>query len=332
MAASPKEQRSPRILMTTLLLTRHLTREDHGPEGNLVLYGSSSSQITEEAEYVQKFSQLSGNPAQSQSRDWSHSPVVRTLKETEEQLLVVSKENQVLRIKLEALREAGVQVLRSSSQKLYENYQTGSEELKKNHEHEKQQIQVYNLHQEEKLQESRENTNLLAESLQEKCSCIQEMENRLQRMEEEKKTLLERKKSFEERLQQMMAREGDGKRYLDLQRQISTLQEQISHLQHLIQMQHHGLRGIIQEAEELKNKLKSQDERIENLTEKLTTLEIQAQEARELKESLDVCLLPLAEGFILSKTTCSLFATAKQPSACGREAMEQEATWKQGKN
>ncbi|XP_030323568.1 coiled-coil domain-containing protein 68 [Calypte anna] len=280
MAAVPKEQRTPRIVVTTLLLTKQLTREDHGPEGNFVLYGSSSSQITEEAEYVQKLPQLSG----SQSRDWSHSPVVRTLKETEEQLLLVSKENQVLRIKLEALREAGAQVLRSSSQKLAENYQTKSEGLKKSHEHEKQQIQVFRLQQEKKLQESRETTNHLAESLQEKSSCIQEMEDRLQRMQEEKKTLLERKKSFEERLQQMMAREEDGRGCLDLQGQIATLQEQISHLQHLIQRQHHGLRGIIQEAEVLKNKLKSQDARIEKLTEKLSTLETQNQ---ELKEQLE---------------------------------------------
>ncbi|XP_071586896.1 coiled-coil domain-containing protein 68-like, partial [Heliangelus exortis] len=281
MAAVPKEQRNPRIVVTTLVLSRHLRREEHGPGGRLVLYGSSSSHITEEAEYLQKqLPQLSG----SQSRGWSHSPVVRTLKETEEQLLLVSKENQVLRIKLEALREAGAQVLRSSSQKLSENYQTKSEELKKSHEQEKQQIQAFRLQQEKKLQESRETTNHLAESLQEKCSSIQEMENRLQRMQEEKKTLLERKKSLEERLQQMMARE-DGKRCLDLQGQISSLQEQISHLQHLIQRQHHSLRGIIQEAEVLKNKLKSQDARIEKLTEKLSTLETQNQ---ELKEQLEL--------------------------------------------
>jgi len=40
--------------MTTLLLTEQITREDRGSEGNYVLYGSSCSQITEEAEYVKK--------------------------------------------------------------------------------------------------------------------------------------------------------------------------------------------------------------------------------------------------------------------------------------
>lgn len=40
--------------MTTLLLTEQITQEDRGSEGNYVLYGSSCSQITEEAEYVKK--------------------------------------------------------------------------------------------------------------------------------------------------------------------------------------------------------------------------------------------------------------------------------------
>ncbi|XP_037228411.1 coiled-coil domain-containing protein 68-like [Falco rusticolus] len=131
--------------MTTLLLTEQVTQEDHGLEGNYVLYGSSCAQITEEAEYVKKeLPQVSGNKVESKSHgwSWSRSPVVTTMKETEEQLLLVSRENQLLKIKLEAMREAGVQALSSASQKLFENYQTLSEELKKSHENEKNQIQV----------------------------------------------------------------------------------------------------------------------------------------------------------------------------------------------
>ncbi|XP_063177363.1 coiled-coil domain-containing protein 68 isoform X1 [Chroicocephalus ridibundus] len=285
MSAPSKEQRNARIVMTTLLLTEQITREDRGSEGNYVLYGSSCSQITEEAEYVKKqHPQASGSRAESKSSGWSCSPVARTMKETEEQLLLVSRENQVLKIKLEATREAGIQALRSASQKLYENYQTRSGELKKSQENEKQQIQAYNLQQEEKLRQSSEDANRLAEGLREKCTRIEEMEKRVQRMEEEKKTLMEKKMSFEKMLQQMMSRNEDGKRCLDLQRQISTLQEQISHLQRVIQAQHHSLRGIIQEAEELNNELRSQDKKIENLTEKLTTLEAQNKELKDRVE------------------------------------------------
>ncbi|XP_014795249.1 PREDICTED: coiled-coil domain-containing protein 68 isoform X4 [Calidris pugnax] len=226
--------------------------------------------------------QVSGNREEAES--WSRSPVATTMKETEEQLLVVSRENQVLKIKLEATREAGVQALRSASQKLYESYQARSEELKKSQESEKKQIQAYNLQQEEKLRQSSEDANHLAEGIREKCTRITEMEQRLQRMEEEKKTLMEKKMSFEKMLQQMMSRNEDGKRCLDLQRKISTLQEQICHLQGVIQAQHQGLRGVIQEAEELNNKLRSQDEKIENLTEKLTVLEAQNKELKDRVE------------------------------------------------
>ncbi|KAM6363539.1 coiled-coil domain-containing protein 68 isoform 2-T2 [Pluvialis apricaria] len=285
MSAPSGEQRKARIVMTTLLLTEQITQEDRGSEGNYVLYGSSCSQITEEAEYVKKPPQVSGSKAESRSGGWSCSPVATTMKETEEQLLVVSRENQVLKIKLEATREAGVQALRSASQRLYENYQTRSEERKKSHENEKQQIQAYNLQQEEKLQQSSENAGRLAEGIREKCTRIAEMEKRVQRMEEEKKTLIEKKTSLEKMLQQMMSRNEDGKRCLDLQRQISTLQEQINHLQRVIQVQHRSLRGVIQEAEELNNELRSQDKKIEDLTEKLTALEAQNKELKDRVES-----------------------------------------------
>ncbi|KAM6036717.1 coiled-coil domain-containing protein 68 isoform 2-T2 [Theristicus caerulescens] len=284
MAGPGGEQRNARIVMTTLLLTEQITQEDRGSEGNYVLYGSSCAQITEEAEYVKKLPQVSGNKAESQKSGWSCSPVARTVKETEEQLLLVSRENQVLKIKLEATREAGVQALRSASQKLHENYQTRSEELKKSHENEKKQIQAHNLQQEEKLQQSSENASRLAESIRDKCTRIAEMEKRVQRMEEEKKTLIEKKMSLEKMLQQMMSRNEDSKRCLDLQRQIFTLREQICHLQRVIQAQHRGLRGVIQEAEELKKELRSQDKKIENLTEKLTALEVRNKELKDRVE------------------------------------------------
>ncbi|KAK2094329.1 Coiled-coil domain-containing protein 68, partial [Saguinus oedipus] len=57
--------------------------------------------------------------------------------------------------------------------------------------------------------------------------------------------------------------------------EISILQEQISHLQFVIHSQHQNLRSVIQEMEGLKNNLKEQDKRIENLKEKVNVLEAQ---------------------------------------------------------
>ncbi|KAM6037464.1 coiled-coil domain-containing protein 68 [Chlamydotis macqueenii] len=281
------EQRNARIVMTTLLLTEQVTREERGSEGNYVLYGSSCAEITEEAEYVKKQPpQASGDKAEPKSSGWrwSRGPVAMAMKETEERLLLVSRENQVLKIKLEATREAGVQALRSASQKLYGNYQTRSEELKKSHEKEKQQIQASNLQEEEKLRQISQNASRLAEGIGEKRSRVAELEKRVQRMEEEKKTLIEKKTAFEKTLQEMTSRNEDSRRCLDLQKRISTLQEQICHLQRVIRAQHHGLRGVIQEAEELKKELRSQDEKIENLTEKLSALEAQNKELKDRVE------------------------------------------------
>ncbi|XP_065513533.1 coiled-coil domain-containing protein 68 [Caloenas nicobarica] len=278
------EPRPARIVMTTLLLTERISRQDRGAEGEFVLYGSSCAQLTQEADYVQKVPQVPGDEPELPRSCWNRSPVATTLKETEEQLLLVSRENQVLKIKLEATREAGVQALRSASQKLYENYQARSEDLKKSHEDEKQQIQTRNLRHEAKLQQSSENSARLAQSVREKCTRIAEMETRVQRMQEEKQTLIEKKTSFEKTLQQMVSRNEDSKRCRDVEQQIVTLREQICHLQRLIQAQQHGLRAVIQEAEELNNELKSQDKKIEDLTKKLTALEAQNKELKDRVE------------------------------------------------
>lgn len=62
--------------------------------------------------------------------------------------------------------------------------------------------------------------------------------------------------------------------------EISTLQEQISHLQFVIHSQHQNLRSVIQEMEGLKNNVKEQDKRIENLKEKINILEAQNKELK----------------------------------------------------
>uniref|UniRef100_A0A8B9TIK9 Coiled-coil domain containing 68 n=1 Tax=Anas platyrhynchos TaxID=8839 RepID=A0A8B9TIK9_ANAPL len=243
-------QRNARIVTTTLLLTEEVMREDRGSEGSYVLYGSSCAELTEEAEYVKKQHPLvPGRSAEPRSSGWSSScsPVAAKMRETEQQLLLVSRENQLLRIKLEATREAGVQALRAASQKLYESYQARSEELCKTQEKEKQQIQARSREQEGKLQQQEEKATQLAGAVEERCACIAAMEQRVRRMEEEKKTLMEKKTSYEKMLLQMMSRNEDSKRCLAVQQDIATLREQIGHLQRLIGAQHQSLRRVIQE-------------------------------------------------------------------------------------
>ncbi|XP_027673552.2 coiled-coil domain-containing protein 68 isoform X2 [Chelonia mydas] len=265
---------------TTVRLTEHVTRDDQGMEGNYVLYGSSSAQITEETEYIKKQPfRVSRNEleAEKDTLNSSYNLTMEKLKETDQQLLLVNRENEILKIKLDATREAGAQSLRRASKSLYENYYSRSEELKKKHEDDKLLMQASKLEQEQKLKQNLENVNCVTERLEEKYSQITDMEKLVQRMEEEKKTLIAKKQSFEEKL---LSNSEDSKSCRDLQVEIFTLQEQISHLQHVIQTQHQSLRSVIEEIEELNIGLQNQDKEIKTMKEKINMLETQNKELK----------------------------------------------------
>ncbi|XP_073199680.1 coiled-coil domain-containing protein 68 isoform X2 [Lepidochelys kempii] len=267
-------------MSATVRLTEHVTRDDQGMEGNYVLYGSSSVQITDETEYIKKQPfRVPRNEleAEKDMLNSSYNLTMEKLKETDQQLLLVNRENEILKIKLDATREAGAQSLRHASKSLYENYYSRSEELKKKHEDDKLLMQASKLEQEQKLKQNLENVNCVTERLEEKYSQITDLEKLVQRMEEEKKTLIEKKQSFEEKL---LSNSEDTKSCRDLQVEIFTVQEQISHLQHVIQTQHQSLRSVIEEIEELNIGLQNQDKKIKTMKEKINMLEAQNKELK----------------------------------------------------
>uniref|UniRef100_A0A8C8SFJ8 Coiled-coil domain containing 68 n=1 Tax=Pelusios castaneus TaxID=367368 RepID=A0A8C8SFJ8_9SAUR len=280
-------------MATTLRLTDHATKEARGMEGSCVLYGPSYDKITEETEYIKKIRstlskiqnqppfQVPGNEleAEKDMLNYSCNLTMGKMKEIEQQLLLVKQENEILKIKLDATREAGAQSLKHASQSLSENYYRRSEELKRRHEDDKQLMQTCKLEQEQKFNENLENVNCGTERLEQKYSQIADMEKLVQRMEEEKKTLIEKKRSFEEKLLEISNSE-DTKSCFDLQVEISTLQEQISHLQHVIQSQHQSLRSVIKEIEELNKELQNQDEKIKDMKEKINILQAQNKELK----------------------------------------------------
>ncbi|KAM6217627.1 coiled-coil domain-containing protein 68 [Rhynchocyon petersi] len=206
--------------------------------------------------------------------------LVEEIRGKDRQLLEMNKENEVLKIKLEASREAGAAALRNVSQRLFENYQRRSEDARKNHEDSKRSFQVNKLEREQKLKQHVENLDQVAEKLEEKHKRITELEKLVEQMEKEKKTLLERKVALENKLLELKPKARYAKSCQDLETEISTLQEQISHLQFVIRAQHQNLRSIIQEMEGLKNNVKEQDKRIETLKEKVNILEAQNKELK----------------------------------------------------
>nr|XP_034956413.1 coiled-coil domain-containing protein 68 [Zootoca vivipara]XP_034956414.1 coiled-coil domain-containing protein 68 [Zootoca vivipara]XP_034956415.1 coiled-coil domain-containing protein 68 [Zootoca vivipara] len=299
-----------RIMTTTLVVTRHVLREDRGTEGNYLLYGSTASEVTEETEYIKQIrstlakvqpllcrndsspgvgnimldskpysegSELQPDPNALSS---SYKETVEKMNKAEQELSRVNKENEMLKIKLDALRAAGTESMKNISHKLQEDYKKRSEELKKRHEGAIHVMKARKLEQEQKLQQSTDHLSQLNVQLHEKYVQIEELEKRVQRMEEEKKTLKEKKRCLKKKLHEMMSNAENTSSCVKVQTEISTLQEQISHLEHMIHSQHQSLHGVIQQIEELNNELKHQDERIEGLKEKIEILQAKNKELK----------------------------------------------------
>lgn len=294
--------------MTTVTVTVEVPPR-RKTEDDSVLCASSSAHILEETEYVRKirttlekirnhmFKDEAGQGNMNCKRDAEQSGnlqngsdstadttcldlLMENMRRKDQQLLEMNRENEVLKIKLEASREAGAAALRNVAQRLFDNYQTRSEDMKKRLEGSKHLLQINNLEKEQMLKQRAENLSQLSEKLEEKHGQIVRLENRIQRMENEKKTLLERKSCLESKLLQLKSNDALSKRCQDLQAEISILQEQICHLQFVIHSQHQNLRNIIQEMEGLKSTLKEQDEKIKNLKEKVNILETQNKELK----------------------------------------------------
>ncbi|XP_066103275.1 coiled-coil domain-containing protein 68 isoform X2 [Saccopteryx bilineata] len=170
------------------------------------------------------------------------------------QLLEMNKENEVLKIKLEASREAGAATLRNVAQRLFEIHQTQSEEARKKHEDSQHSLQVNKLEKEQELKQQVENLNQVAEKLEEKHNQITTLENLVQRME-----------------QCPGPAEGDvpspGADLAPAVRDPLPAPEPAQ--------SHPG-----GQMEGLKNNLKEQDKRIENLKEKVDILEAQNKELK----------------------------------------------------
>ncbi|XP_008589967.1 PREDICTED: coiled-coil domain-containing protein 68, partial [Galeopterus variegatus] len=263
--------------MTTVTVTTEVPSRGK-TEDNPALYELTAAHIIEETEYVRKIrttlekirnqmykdevgrnstnhkldakrcgNTQNGSDAETDPSSCSWDSLMEKMKGKDLQLLEVNKENEVLKIKLEASREAGAAALRNVAQRLFQNYQAQSEEVRKKHEDSKRLLQVNKLEKEQKLQQHVGNLSQVAEKLEEKHSQVTELENLVQRMEKEKRTLIERKLSLENKLLHLKSTATYAKSCQDLQMEISILQEQISHLQCVIHSQHQNLRSVIQE-------------------------------------------------------------------------------------
>ncbi|XP_044513739.1 coiled-coil domain-containing protein 68 [Gracilinanus agilis] len=293
--------------MTTLIMTKEALEEMLCGEDNFTLCEPKSAHISEETEYVRKLRIMLEDIRHQIFKDEmchkipEHKPcskscccnlddececqakispcgfnlIIEKMKDKDLQLREMNKENEVLKIKLEASREAGAAALRSVAKKLFGDYEKQREELKKKHENEKKLLQVSNFEKEQKYKQHVECLKQVTQRLEGKHGQIAKLENLVQKMEAEKKLLLEKKACLQLKLEQLMLDSKNAKSCKDLQAEICTLQRQISCLQFVIYSQHQNLRGVIQEMEGLKNDIQEQDKMIEALKEKVNVLEAQ---------------------------------------------------------
>ncbi|XP_077319110.1 coiled-coil domain-containing protein 68 isoform X2 [Lithobates pipiens] len=307
----------------------YLKRIDERPTEDDIfyMYGSTAAHITEETEYVSKIratlekiqSQLfkdenngkpalEGNASHVQENGFAYQEdnsfssrykrIIEKLKDQDLQLEDVHRENEDLQIKLEASREAGAGALRDATRKLYENYSKQSEQIRKSHEEEKQKLQIAAVEHQDQFMKSVQKLNEVAEKIQEKHGRILELEKLMERMEAEKEALMEKKKLLENELFKRTGDPSNKNGCVAMQTKVSTVQEQIDHLQQLMMSQHQHLRDLIQEREDLKNRLKEQDTTIGELKEKVNFLECQN---KELKYKVDHWSSP--SKFKISKAT-----------------------------
>ncbi|KAM8960904.1 coiled-coil domain-containing protein 68 [Pelodytes ibericus] len=299
------------------------------------VYGSTAGHITEETEYVRKIrttlekiqnqlfkDDVSGKTFNSKNeKHFSHSQqnggeensfgsryqqITEKLKDNDLQLVETYKENQDLQIKLEATREAGSGAIRDATRKLYENYSKRSDQLRKSHGEEKQIMQAAAIEQETDFKKSVEKLHEVAEKIEEKHSRILELESLMQRMEDEKAVLLEKKQFLEKEISRRMSDPANTNGCGTVQMEISTTQEQITHLHKLMMSQHQSLRALIQEREELKERLKEQDDTIGNLRERIGLLECQNKEMKyKVEHSFSPKISNVSKGSSLNKSMSS---------------------------
>uniref|UniRef100_G1Q1T9 Coiled-coil domain containing 68 n=1 Tax=Myotis lucifugus TaxID=59463 RepID=G1Q1T9_MYOLU len=199
--------------MTTVTVTTEVPSRGK-MEDNPASYESTSAHIIEETEYVrmiratlekirnQMFKDETGHSGTKHKLDTkccrniqngsdsemgpsccSLNLLMDRMKGKDLQLLKMNEENEVLKIKLEASREAGAAALRNVAQRLFEIYQTQSEEGRKQHEDSTHFLQVNKLEKEQELKQHVEHLNQVAEKLEEKHNKITALESLVQRME-----------------------------------------------------------------------------------------------------------------------------------------------------
>ncbi|XP_029104442.1 coiled-coil domain-containing protein 68-like [Scleropages formosus] len=217
-----------------------------------------------------------------------HRRVLEELNAKESQLSGILAENRELRLKLEALREAGAETLRNASARLFQRYRKQMQEEKEAYGELKRTLQTRITEQEDKLSTRLKRLKSLERKLQDKQHEVREMETRIERMREERIALTARKNLIEHKTMCKLSKVHKPRLEAESLRshkvEICTLGEKICHLDDVILSQSNKIRCYLQQIKELNVDLSAQESAVESLTEKLHAAQAQNEELKYLLE------------------------------------------------
>ncbi|XP_068168586.1 putative leucine-rich repeat-containing protein DDB_G0290503 [Antennarius striatus] len=209
------------------------------------------------------------------------------LTDKESELSAAQIENQTLRLKVEASREAQTQALQELSAKLQKEYEEKLQEEQQRHREEIENLQVQLDEYIRRLEEAEKNIRIAEATIEERDQKIIEVERLLDCMGKEKSHFQTKLEDCEKRLRLLEQSDVTDatviKRTKELKSESVDLRERIKHLNDMVFCQQRKIKGMIEEVECLRGQVAQKDLFISELLDRIAIVEC---ENNELEDKL----------------------------------------------
>uniref|UniRef100_A0A8C7ZQS3 Myocardial zonula adherens protein n=1 Tax=Oryzias sinensis TaxID=183150 RepID=A0A8C7ZQS3_9TELE len=209
------------------------------------------------------------------------------LKNKEQELAAAHAENQMLKLQVEASREAGVQSLRELSAKLQKEYEEKLHEEQQKHREEIENLQARLDEYIKRLEDVERNLKIAEDKIAEKDQRIIEVDRLLECMGKEKSQLQCKLQECEQRLRLIELNDTTDavaeKRSKELRDEAEGLRERIKHLNDMVFCQQKKIKSLIEEVQSLRVQVAQKDMFISELLDRIAIVEC---ENTELEDKL----------------------------------------------
>uniref|UniRef100_A0A3B3B7T6 Myocardial zonula adherens protein n=1 Tax=Oryzias melastigma TaxID=30732 RepID=A0A3B3B7T6_ORYME len=205
----------------------------------------------------------------------------------EQELAAAHAENQMLKLQVEASREAGAQSLRDLSAKLQKEYEEKLHEEQQKHREEIEKLQARLDEYIKRLEEVERNLKIAEQRVAEKDQRIMEVDRLLDCMGKEKSHLQCKLQECEQRLRLIEMNDTTdafaAKRSKELRDEAMGLRERIKHLNDMVFCQQKKIKALIEEVQSLRTQVAQKDMFISELLDRIAIVEC---ENNELEDKL----------------------------------------------